>query len=263
MTLLHHRRHRDAVGDRPEELVDEGALVAGEALGRGRGEREDVGAVDGVEQLGEQPSPHLEQVVALVEDEHQAGLGAEPVEEGDAVGVQPVDDRGRGVVVVLGLGVEDGEGLVGQAGQRTGRGTCRRSRRARRPCVGDPLGLDRGVGGEHDGAGVGVSPSSPRRPRGRRGSCPRRAAARPRPADGRRRPTRAASASSASRWWMRSGGTADVSWSGTGDAPCRLGGVTCEPPCAAGVSVNGATRSVRGAGLSREGLRRPRRLGIC
>ena len=158
MAFLHHRRDRDAVEDAPEELVDEGALLAVEALGRCRGEGQDVGAVNGVEELGQQPPPHLEQVVALVEDEHQAWLCADSVEEGDAIGVKPVDDGGRGVRVVRGLGVEDRQGLVRQAGQRAGEGLVVARVEPHRPRLGDPLGLDGGVGCEHDGARAGVFP---------------------------------------------------------------------------------------------------------
>jgi hypothetical protein len=156
VALLHYCRDRHAVEDAAEELVHEGALFAGEALGRCRGERQDVRAVDDVEQLGEQPPPHLEQVVALVEDEHQPRLGTDPVEEGDPVGVQAVDDGGR--VGVRGLRVEDGQGLVRQAGQRAGEGLVVARVEPHRPCLGDPLRLDGGVGGEHDGPRAGVCP---------------------------------------------------------------------------------------------------------
>lgn len=252
--LLDHRRHRDAVADRPEQTVNERALLAGEALGWGRGEGQDVGAVDGLEQLGEQPPPHLQQVVALVEHEHQPVLRPNPLEEGDAVGVQPVDDRLHRVVVVRGLGVEDGEGLVGQAGEAAGQRLVVARVQPRRPRLGDPLGLDGGVGREHDRAGVGVltdlggngldADAGLARARRQHHPRPRGAGTSPRAREGLE-------------------GLALVDTQGRYDGRVRVGHrrrllvgsgqSPGEPPCAAGVSVHGVT------GQARRRRHRPRR----
>ena len=92
---LDHRRDRDPVERRAEQLVDEERLVGGERLGRGRGEPEHQRVGQLVQQLPDQPAPHLEQVVALVEDQQQRPGGFELLDERAAVLVQPVQQRRR------------------------------------------------------------------------------------------------------------------------------------------------------------------------
>ena len=90
---LDHRRDRDPVERRAEQLVDEERLVGGERLGRGRGEPEHQRVGQLVEQLADQAAPHLEQVVALVEDQQQRPAVLERLQlldERAAVLVQPV-----------------------------------------------------------------------------------------------------------------------------------------------------------------------------
>src|SRR5690606_41786512 len=61
----------------------------------------------------QQPAPHLDQVVALVEDQQDRSGGAQLVHQGPAVVVQAREQRGvLAVVVDLRVGVEDGERLV-------------------------------------------------------------------------------------------------------------------------------------------------------
>ena len=145
---------RDAHGEHrlAEELVDELPLVLRQRLGRRGGEPEHERLRQLVEHLLQEPAPHLEQVVALVEDQRQVADLLEPVDQRLTVGVQPVEQAPglRPLLVDLVVGVEGGEGLVRQRGEpllELARATARLVGQLL-PAA-EPLRLDRRVRAEH------------------------------------------------------------------------------------------------------------------
>ncbi len=65
----HRRRDRGRVSDGSEQLAHEACLVTVENLRRGGGQAEDERLGQVVEHFGQEPPPHLEEVMALVQDD--------------------------------------------------------------------------------------------------------------------------------------------------------------------------------------------------
>jgi hypothetical protein len=155
MSLAHGGGDGGAEGDVAEQLVEQLGLRGVEHRRWGRGQSDDRRVGKTGDDLGQQPAPDLEQVVALVEDERDRSGSSQRGHQLPTVGVQPVDEALRlvGVVVVFVGSVERGQRLVGQ--HRDGGGQIavdagpddRWSEVAPRV---EPLPLDRGVGHQHD-----------------------------------------------------------------------------------------------------------------
>ena len=208
VALAHHGRDARGEQRRPEQLVDQCLLVLGQGARWGRGEPEHEGVRQLVEHFLEQPAPHLEQVVTLVEHQGEVADLLEPLDEGSAVGVEPVEKRlgvARAVVVDGVVVVERRQRLVRQRGERpvdlprgAGRG------RLQGVPATQPLRLDRGVRAEHDRgappAPCGLQPDEGLSGPGRQHDPGATSAGRPRPARSPRAP--------------RAGGPAATGWAG-------------------------------------------------
>jgi len=115
VTLAYDGGDRRAVDGLAEQRVHERRLVAGQRLGGRRGEAEDDGVRQLVEHLGQQPSPHLQQVVALVQHQRQRAGRPHRLDEREAVGVQPGQQRLLGTLLVdLAVWIKGRQRLVGQ-----------------------------------------------------------------------------------------------------------------------------------------------------
>ena len=152
-----HRGDGGLIERLAEQLLDQGGLVGGERPRRRPGQSDHGGVRKSIKDLGQQPAPDLEQMVALVQDQRDRAGVTQRGDQRPAVVVQSVQQaRSTGapsLLVHLGVGIEDRQRLVGQRGHRGAERAVGRSRNRRRReagPLGQPLALDRRVGAEGD-----------------------------------------------------------------------------------------------------------------
>lgn len=88
VALRHQRRDARLVGDRAEEPVHALGLRDGEQCGRRGGQSQNPGIGQVGDDLVEQPAPHLQQVMALVQDDREGARIVQSLHQGGPVGMQ-------------------------------------------------------------------------------------------------------------------------------------------------------------------------------
>ena len=118
------RRYRRGVDDLTEDRLDEVGLILGQSSRRCRGQRDHVGPIEQLQELGDQTAPNLEQVMALVEDHSELPCAAQPLGKAATRRAQLLQERRVAaatsdestVLVNLVVGIEVRQGLVREHG---------------------------------------------------------------------------------------------------------------------------------------------------